>query len=149
MIIGTGIFNCRLDDRGRLRIPAEIVSNHAEDGKGHFVLRKGFDNCLVLYPMSTWKIDFDRVNALDDMIPNQRKFKRMFFTSSKSVKVDSNGRVQLPTFLASSAGIDRDVVILGLSDRYEIWDTKNYADEQASDGDMNALALEIFGTKND
>ncbi len=143
-----GEYDCRRDDRGRLRLPAEIVNRHEEDG-GQFVLRKGMDPCLVLYPISTWTQESTRVNSLDDMVAKERKFKRMFFTTSKAVKLDGNSRIQMPNFLVERAGIDRDVVIIGVGDRYEIWD-KAAHDAEASDFDqLNALAGDIFGKRNE
>lgn len=142
-----GEYDCRRDDRGRLRLPAEIVSRHEDDG-GEFVLRKGMDNCLVLYPMSTWKQESMRVKNLDDMIDKERKFKRMFFTTSKAVTLDGNSRFKMPGFLVDRAGIDRDVVIIGLGDRYEIWDKEAHLKESEDFEQLNSLASDIFGSRN-
>lgn len=143
-----GEYDVRRDDRGRLRLPAEIVQRHAEDGDGHFVLRKGMDDCLVLYPMSAWRRESARVNALDDMVAKERKFKRMFFTTSKAVALDGNSRIQMPAFLTERAGIDRDVVIVGIGDRYEIWDRTKHLAEAEDYEQLNELAGEIFGRRD-
>ena len=142
-----GEYDVRRDDRGRLRLPAEIVQRHADDGGGEFVLRKGMDDCLVLYPMSAWRRESARVNALDDMVAKERKFKRMFFTTSKAVTLDGNSRIQMPGFLTERAGIDRDVVVIGVGDRYEIWDRARHLAEAEDYDQLNALAGEIFGKR--
>ncbi len=144
-----GQHDVRIDERGRLRLPASIVARHAEDGNGAFVLRKGFDNCLTLFPMSAWNAESRRVMQLDDMVERERRFKRMFFLSAKDVTVDANGRLQMPRNLSEAAGIDRDVVLIGVGRHYEIWDAQAHADEMAAAGDMGALAQEIYGKRNE
>ena len=88
-----GQHEVRIDERGRLRLPASLVQRHAGDGDGRFVLRKGLDQCLTLYPMSAWDAESRRVMQLDDMVANERRFKRMFFLSAQHVSVDANGRI--------------------------------------------------------
>ena len=143
-----GRHECRIDDRGRLRLPAALVARHEGDGNGSFVLRKGLDNCLTLYPMSAWDAESRRVMQLDDMVERERRFKRMFFLSANDVSVDANGRIVLPRNLAEAAGIDRDVVILGVGRHYEIWDVAAHEADLAAAGDMNALAIDIYGKRN-
>ena len=138
----------RIDERGRLRLPASLVQRHAGDGDGRFVLRKGLDQCLLLYPMSAWDAESRRVMQLDDMVANERRFKRMFFLSAQHVSVDANGRIQMPKKLAGLAGIDRDVVILGVGKHYEIWDRATHEDEVGDLGDLAALAEEIYVKRN-
>ena len=113
------------------------------------MLRKGLDNCLVLYPVSSWKRESGRVNQLDDLVPKERKFKRMFFLTSKAVKLDGNKRIQIPGFLSERAGIERDVVILGVGDRYEIWDKAEHVRETGDLDQINELASDIFGSRNE
>lgn len=142
-----GEYDCRRDDRGRLRLPSEIVNRHSEDD-GNFVLRKGLDDCLVLFPMKAWERESQRINTLDDMIPDERRFRRMFFQNSKGVKLDGNKRVQIPSNLADRAGIDRDVVILGVGDRYEIWDKAKHASQVGGGDEFSELASKIFGSRS-
>ena len=143
-----GQHEVRIDERGRLRLPASLVQRHADDGNGQFVLRKGLDNCLMLYPLSAWDAESRRVMQLDDMVAQERRFKRMFFLSASHVTVDANGRIQMPKKLADAAGIDRDVVILGVGKQYEIWDRATHEDEVAAFGDLGAMAEEIYGKRN-
>ena len=143
-----GQHEVRIDERGRLRLPASLVQRHADDGSGQFVLRKGLDHCLTLYPMSAWNAESRRVNQLDDMVSRERRFKRMFFLSAEHVKVDANGRIQMPKQLAAQASIDRDVVLIGVGRHYEIWDAAEHAAEMADAGDMDAMAEEIFGKRS-
>ena len=144
----TGKIECRRDDRGRLRLPAEIVNRHT-DGRGevHFWLRQGLDGCIDLLPQEKWLQLSERVRALDDMIEAQRRFKRTFFTNSREVTPDGNSRIQLPVYLTDPAGIDRDVIILAIDDHYEIWDRDRYEASTVSLAEMNALAGDIFGSK--
>ena len=130
-------------------MPASIVSRHAGDGDGAFVLRKGLDHCLTLYPMSAWNAESRRVTQLDDMVERERRFKRMFFLSAKDVTVDANGRILVPRNLAEAASIDPDVVIIGVGLHYEIWDANTHLAEVAAMGDLNALAQEIYGPRNE
>ena len=129
-------------------MPATIVARHTADGNGDFVLRKGLDRCLNLYPMSAWDAESRRVMQLDDMLDDERRFKRMFFLSANDVSIDSNGRIVLPKNLAEAAGIDRDVVILGVGRHYEIWDAATHEADVAELGDMNALAKAIYAKPN-
>ena len=127
-------------------MPASIVARHAGDGDGEFVLQKALDNCVKLYPMSAWARVSRRVNQLDDMVPGPRKFKRMFFATAKDVKLDGNSRISIPAFLAGHAGIDRDVVIIGVGDYYEMWNPQAYEAELTAGEDMGALAARVFGS---
>ena len=144
-----GKYECRLDDRGRLRLPASLIARHQEDGNGSFVLREGLDHCLTLYPMSAWDAESRRVMQLDDMVDKERRFKRMFFLSANDVSVDSNGRIVLPRKLAESVGIDRDVVILGVGRHYEIWDQETHEADVSAAGDLKELARDIYGKRNE
>ena len=143
-----GSHDCRIDDRARLRLPASIVARHKDEGNGGFVLRKGLDNCLTLYPMNAWQAESRRVMQLDDMVESERRFKRMFFLSAKDVLPDANGRIVMPRNLTDLVGIDRDVVILGVGKHYEIWDAEAHRKDVSEAGDLNALAQEIYGKRN-
>ena len=143
-----GQHEVRIDERGRLRLPAALVQRHADDGNGRFVLRKGLDQCLTLYPMSAWNAESRRVMLLDDFLDDERRFKRMFFYSAQDVTVDANGRIQMPKKLAGLAGIDRDVVILGVGKHYEIWDRETHEADLGDLGDLAALAQGIYGKRN-
>lgn len=143
-----GEFDCRRDDRGRLRLPAEIVHRHKEDN-GDFNLRVSSDGCLVLYPIPTWNQDAEKVKNLDSFKKNVRIYQRMFFEKSKRVTVDNNGRIIPPASMAESVGIDRDVKIIGVGDRYEIWNPDTYLKQkdELTQEEIEAIEQEIFGFK--
>ena len=107
-----------LDQKGRLTLPAKYRDSFPEG----LVLSRGMDGCVFAYAKADWSELASRLAALDTLGRDDRMMKRHFFSGAAEVMPDRQGRVMIPTALASHARLERDVVIAGVFDHLEIWD---------------------------
>ena len=107
-----------LDQKGRLTLPAKYRDSFPEG----LVLSRGMDGCVFAYAKADWSELASRLAALDTLGRDDRMMKRHFFSGAAEVMPDRQGRIMIPTALASHAKLDRDVVIAGVFDHLEIWD---------------------------
>lgn len=147
----TGTYDCKVDAKGRLMLPAPLkkqLSSVLQDG---FVLRRSvFQKCLELYPMSEWQILMQKINKLNKFKKKNNDFIRRFTAGVKTVEVDVNGRLLIPKDLTVFATISKDIVITSAINIIEIWDKNLY--EQAIDDatiDFADLAEEVMGQDDD
>lgn len=112
-----GEFQHSLDEKGRLIIPAKF----REDLGEKFVLTRGLDNSLFVYPMNQWKILEEKIKELPTSQADTRAFVRLFFSGAVEAEPDKQGRMILPQHLREHAKIERDVYIIGVSTKIEIW----------------------------
>lgn len=106
-----------IDAKGRLILPAKFREELGE----LFIVTKGLDNCLFVYAKEEWAILEGKLKQLPLAKPEARAFVRFFFAGAAEVECDKQGRVLLPTNLREYAQVEKDVVILGVSNRVEIW----------------------------
>jgi len=106
-----------IDTKGRLIIPAKF-----RDGLGDkFVITKGLDNCLFVYPMDEWNQIEKKLRSLPFTKSDARAFARFFFSGACECEVDRQGRTLIPANLRKYAKLDKEVVVIGVSSRVEIW----------------------------
>ena len=113
-----GEFDHTLDAKGRVIIPAKLREALGET----FVITKGLDGCLFVYPMEQWKALEEKLQTLPLSEPRARAFSRFFFSGATDSELDKQGRVMIPPNLREHAGLKKDVVIAGTGNRLEIWD---------------------------
>lgn len=113
-----GEYQHSVDDKGRIVVPSK-VRDRLEDG---LVVTKGQERCLFVFSMDRWQDEVDKINRLPRTNRQNRNFARSFFGGASDQQLDKQGRLQVPPALRSYAAIDKDVVILGVADRLEIWD---------------------------
>ncbi len=106
-----------IDDKGRLFLPAKF----REELGDSFIVTKGLDNCLFVYDKKEWAILETKLKQLPLAKPEARAFVRFFFSGGAEIACDKQGRVLLPNTLREYAHIDKDVVVIGVSNRIEIW----------------------------
>lgn len=120
-----GEYSHSLDEKGRLAVPKKF---RALLSKGAVVTR-GLDNCLFLYTQAEWKKLADKLAGLPFAQSNTRAFARLMLAGAMDVDIDKQGRVILPEYLRAFAWLKKEVIIAGLYNRLEIWDTgqwRNY-----------------------
>ncbi|MFU8772623.1 MAG: division/cell wall cluster transcriptional repressor MraZ, partial [Anaerolineales bacterium] len=132
-----GQFQHAIDAKGRLTIPARFRDILAADGA---IVTQGFDRNLMALTTSSFQSIFDRVNRMNMTDPSARLLKRLIFSNANKVDVDKVGRILIPQYLRDVAGLDNDVVIVGLGDYFEIWSTKLWAEQLAQIQDTEANA---------
>ena len=127
-----GEYQHTLDVKGRITIPSRFREQLLE----RFVATKGLDNCIFLYPMDEWQAIENKLKSLPFTRADVRSFARFFFSGASELEVDKQGRVVLPGNLRDYAGIDKDVVIIGVGTRVEIWsyDSWNEYNQSAASG---------------
>jgi MraZ protein len=111
-----------LDAKGRLAIPARFRDELA----GGVVLTRGIDRCLSLYPLAEWEPLAAKVNALPLSDPDARAFRRLVFSEAVDLALDGQGRILLPPELRGYAGIEREVVVIGVNAYLEIWSPEQW-----------------------
>lgn len=117
-----------LDAKGRLGVPArhrEVLQSLCE---GRLTITKHPDGCLMLFPRPTWEVFRDKVAALPMSAVG---WKRVFLGNAMDVEIDSAGRMLISPELRESAGLDKDVVLMGMGSHFEIWDKKARLAEEA------------------
>lgn len=117
-----------VDVKGRLILPAKFRDELGE----LFIVTKGLDNCLFVYAKEEWAILEGKLKQLPLAKPEARAFVRFFFAGAAEVECDKQGRVLLPTNLREYAQLEKDVVVLGVSNRVEIWSKSvwdNYSEQ--------------------
>lgn len=141
-----GEYICKLDAKGRLTVPAGLKKQLESEGKEGFVLNRGFEGCLGLYPKKDWQVLADKLNQLNLFVAKNRAFVRKFQNGASQLDMDGNGRVLVPKDLMAYAGISKEVVLFAYADRIEIWDKKRY-DELMSEemDDFADLAEDVMG----
>jgi len=123
-----GEFDCKLDAKGRLMVPAALkkqLPNAENDG---LIINRGFEKNLVIYPKNVWDAvvaDLAKLNIYDQ---ENRAFVRAFTRGATELSLDAAGRVLLPKSLVEYAGIGSDLVLACQLDRIEVWDKKAYED---------------------
>lgn len=147
-IVGT--YECKVDSKGRLLMPAPLKKQLLSDIADGFILKRSvFQPCLELYSMSEWNILMQKINKLNKFVKKNNDFIRRFTAGVKVVEVDALGRLLVPKDLTSYAHISKDVVFSSAVNSIEIWDKNLY--EKAIDNsvlDFADLAEEVMGNQN-
>lgn len=117
-----GEYQHTLDPKGRLVLPAKF-RDHFSDG---CVITKGQERCLFVFPLEQWSQEEARVRSLPRTDSRARAFARSFFASADSQVPDKQRRVVINTKLQEFAGLGKDVTVIGMSDRIEIWNTETW-----------------------
>jgi MraZ protein len=126
MIGFLGEYEATVDAKGRFLLPAGIRKKLPEGSSGQFVINRGFEKCLTLYPVENWKPIFEGISKLNDFDPNVRQFTRYFFNGATELELDSADRLLIPPSLKEHAGIEKDIVLVGSLKKIEIWDKVKY-----------------------
>jgi MraZ protein len=135
-----GEYTHTVDPKKRLSVPSKF---RQELGK-RMVVTHGLNKCLAIYPMARWKETAEKLAKLSMGRTDTRAFSRFMLAGAVEVEIDQIGRVLLPDFLKSFAGIKEKVVLAGVYDRVEVWDEKSwstYKSQIAKDADAMAEKL--------
>lgn len=142
-----GSYECKIDDKGRLKLPASLVKQMEDLGTEGFVLKRSvFQPCLELYPMKAWQQVMEKVNGLNRFVKKNADFIRVFTAGVKVVEADASGRLQVSKDLTAFAKLSKEVVLTAAGDLLEIWDKQAYEAALAEgEADFAALAEEVMG----
>ena len=124
-----GEYNHTIDAKGRLIIPAKFRETLGEE----FILTKGLDGCLSIYPMDEWESFEEKLKALPLTDKNARAFLRFFVAGATSCELDRQGRILIPSALREFAGLEKEVVLTGNLTRIEVWSKERWIENSNYD----------------
>jgi len=137
-----GEYHHNIDNKGRLIIPAKFRDALGEE----FVITRGLDQCLFGYSMDEWKLIEDKLKTLPLTKKDARAFTRFFFSGATECELDKQGRVNISSPLLTYAKLEKECVILGVSNRIEIWSKQQWEDYfTASEDSFAELAENMVG----
>lgn len=147
-IIGT--YECKVDAKGRLMLPASLKKQLGSLEEGFVLKRSVFQPCLELYPMKEWNAMMQKINKLNRFVKKNNDFIRRFTAGVKMIEIDATGRLLIPKDLVVFAKIEKEIVLSSAVNIVEIWDKDLYenAIENATD-DFADLAEEVMGNLYD
>ena len=132
-----GEYNHTIDAKGRLIVPAKFREILGDN----FIVTKGLDGCLFVYPNDEWTRFEEKLKSLPLTNKNARQFTRFFFFFSTACEVYKQGRLLLPQVLREFASLEKDVVLVGVASRIEIWSRERWDESMNTyDGDMDEVA---------
>ena len=150
MIGFIGEYEATIDSKGRFLLPAGIKKQLPEGELPVFVINRGFEKCLSMYPMKSWNPLYESISNLNDFDPKVREFRRYFLNGAMQIELDSAGRMLLPKNLMEHAGLEKDIVLISAVNKMEIWDKKKYQQffEKFSPETFSNLAAEVMAKKD-
>ena len=139
-----GEFHHNIDEKGRIAIPSkyrELLGNN-------FVITRGIEHCIYVYPETTFNHIVTKLESLPFTKKDARAFTRFFMSGATAVELDKQGRVNIPSPLSSYANLSKKCVIVGTGDRLEIWDEEAFNEFMSSCNDeMSDIAENLFEEK--
>jgi len=136
----TGEYECKLDAKFRLVLPAKIKSRLPESSN-ELILRRGFEPCLVLYPMVEFKKIYTKIAGLNEFNEEYRRLQRNFFRGNSQVELDNMGRFLIPKLMQKHASLGKEAILVGMGNRVEIWNPELYEEHLIKDPiELSALA---------
>ena len=112
-----GEFQHNIDAKGRIIVPAKFVKDLVKS----FVLTRGLDQCLFAYPMDEWKVLEEKLKKLPLTKKDARRFTRFFFSGAVECEIDKQGRINIPQPLRTYSNLEKECVVIGVSNRVEVW----------------------------
>ena len=127
-------------------MPATLRKQLPPEAQEKFMINRGFEKCLVLYPINEWNKIIEDVNQLNDFVKKNRDFSRYFHRGATELEMDSTGRILLPKRLLEFASIDKEIILAARDNKIEVWAADKYEQifNEEPDG-FEKLAEEVMG----
>ena len=139
-----GEFHHNIDEKGRLTLPSKI----RDDLKDNFILTRGLDNCLFIYPKDNWNNIIEKYNNLPNT-KDARNFMRFFLSGANEISSDRQGRINIPSTLMSYASLEKECIIIGVNDHLEIWSLDNWNSfVNLNEDNFSSIADNLFANNN-
>ena len=145
-----GVYECKVDSKARLMIPAQLKKQLGAALQGSFVVKRSvFHSCLELFTIESWNDVVKDINQLNRFVKKNNDFIRMFTAGVKLTDLDSSGRLLIPRDLKSFANIETETVLSSSGNMIEIWNKSNY-EKTVSDSEstFSKMAEEVMGNIN-
>lgn len=130
-----GEYSHSIDRKGRLILPSRFREISRENNIEHFFLTRGLDKCIFMFSEYEWAAQEQKFKSMPFTKKESRSFNRMFFAGAMDVAPDRQGRFIIPAYLKEFSGINKDVMVVGVSSRIELWDKKTWTDFYATTRD--------------
>jgi len=141
----TGEYDCKIDSKGRLRLPSGLVRQFG-GGNLSFTVNRGFEKHLILYPKEVWEQKTNEINQLNIYNTQHRQVIRYFYRGATELQLDSADRILLPKGLVEFAQIKKDLVLFAYRDQVEIWAKDKYEEMTSKEPeDFASIANVVFG----
>lgn len=143
-----GEYEATVDAKGRFLLPGGFKKQLPE-GENRFVINRGFEKCLTLYPIKSWEPIVQEFLLKNEFDKDVRNFRRQFFGGATEVELDTAGRLLLPPTLKEYANLTKDIILVAALNNIEIWDADKYKKlfEDISPEAYSQLAAEVMGNK--
>lgn len=136
-----GEYHHNIDDKNRLIIPAKFREELGDE----FIVTRGIENCLFVYPKNNWQKIVEKLGSLPFTKKDARSFNRFFLSGATNAEFDKQGRINITSPLVSYANLKKECVIIGVGDRLEIWSLEEFNNffDSAKDN-MSDIAENLF-----
>jgi MraZ protein len=142
-----GEYDVRLDAKGRLVLPSGLKKQLADVlSQGFVINRDVFRPCLVLYPRPVWDATTRMIGRLNRFVEKNMEFIRRFTAGATQLELDGSGRLLLPKALMDEPKLGKELKLVGLGDRVEVWSKAGYTQMRRQKVDLSALAEEVMGS---
>ncbi len=121
-----GEYRVKIDDKGRVKLPKDLLSQLDESTAFPMVVNRGYEKHLMLYPNDVWLEKTKEINKLDINKSKERQAIRYFNRSARRLTLDSAERILIPKTLIDYAGLEKDLILFAYGSQIEIWDAKAY-----------------------
>lgn len=127
-----GSYEYSVDTKGRINIPAKLRKYVSPEANDTFVVTRGYEQCLFVYPLDEWNKLEQSIRELSSTNPKHRFFTRTLLENATEAQLDGQARIPIPRELLRLAAIDNEVLILGVLERIEVWNPKIYHEYRKS-----------------
>lgn len=150
MIVFLGEYEVTFDTKGRFLLPVGIKKQLPDDAGAKFVIARGFEKCLTLYPKKNWDPIMAELIKVSDYKAENREFLRYFTMGAAEMELDTAGRLLVPPNLKTYAGLEKDVLLVSVINKIEIWDKSKYQQffDSFSPEKYSDLAERVMGGRN-
>ncbi len=140
-------YECKIDDKGRLKLPSSLVRHLEKFPDNELVVKRAvFQKCLEVYPIKPWEKLMAKINGLNRFVKKNVDFIRMFTAGVKTIELDNAERILISKDLKTYASLSKEVVISGVGDFFEIWDKSAYEENIAvNESDFAKLSEDVMG----
>ncbi len=140
-----GEFSHTLDEKNRFILPSRFREVASRQNIRNFYLTRGLDGCLFLFPDAEWRRQEEVFRSLPLTSSEARRFNRLYFSGAVEVEITKQGRILIPNYLKDFAGIDREIILIGVSSRIEIWAKERWnVFYQDAVGDFEKIAEKLL-----
>jgi MraZ protein len=133
MSLFTGEYECKMDAKGRLTLPSKVKSKLPEVSGNQLILSLGLEPCLVMYPLVEYRKIYSRIASMNEFNEEFRRLQRNFFRRIAEVELDGAGRLLIPKSMSKYASLEKELILVGMGNRIELWNADVYEEFIISD----------------